>query len=122
MAGQAARGTRGHGRPSRRASSSALGGPVSGVGSAPAATAPTAASTPRRAATRPVPATRRTHRTLTALGLTPDEAANLTAYLCGLPVDSTSWSLRQINALLFFRELRRTGRFGRLDGRLDRLH
>jgi len=62
-------------------------------------------------------ATRRTYRTLTSLGLTPDEAANLTAFMCGLPVDVVRWSLRQINEILFLRELRRTGRFGRSDGR-----
>lgn len=62
-------------------------------------------------------ATRRTFRTLISLGLTPDEAANLTAFLCGLPVESARWSIRQVNELLFLRELRRTGRFGRTDGR-----
>jgi hypothetical protein len=62
-------------------------------------------------------ATRRTFLSLTALGLTPDEAANLTAFLCGIPVDGAHWSIRQVNALLFLRELRRTGRFGRADGR-----
>jgi len=68
------------------------------------------------------PATRRTYRTLTALGLTPDEAANLTAFMCGIPLEGTHWSLRQVNQLLFLRELRRTGRFGRLDGRPVRPH
>jgi hypothetical protein len=51
------------------------------------------------------------------LGLTPDEAANVTAFLCGLPVEGTRWSIRQVNVLLFLRELQRTGRFGRTDGR-----
>ncbi len=68
------------------------------------------------------PATRRTFRSLTALGMTPEEAANLTAFLCGLPVEGTHWSIRQVNQLLFLRELRRTGRFGRMDGRSARPH
>jgi hypothetical protein len=67
-------------------------------------------------------ATRRTYRSLTALGMTPEEAANLTAFLCGLPVEGTHWSIRQVNQLLFLRELRRTGRFGRMDGRSARPH
>ena len=66
------------------------------------------------------PATRRTFRSLTALGLTPEEAANLTAFMCGIPVEGTHWSIRQVNQLLFLRELRRTGRFGRKDGRAAR--
>jgi hypothetical protein len=44
--------------------------------------------------------------------LAPAEAANLTAYLCGIPVADRRWDLRQINQLLFLRELRRSGRFG----------
>jgi len=63
-----------------------------------------------------VPAPRRTYRTLTALGLSPDEAANLTAFMCGIPIEGTHWSIRQINELLFLRELQRSGRFGRKDG------
>jgi hypothetical protein len=68
------------------------------------------------------PATRRTFRTLTALGLSPEEASNLTAFMCGIPIDGARWSLRQVNELLFLRELQRTGRFGRSDGRPIRPH
>ena len=68
------------------------------------------------------PATRRTFRSLTGLGLTPDEAANLTAFMCGIPIEGATWSIRQVNQLLFLRELRRTGRFGRTDGRPPRPH
>jgi hypothetical protein len=60
--------------------------------------------------------TRRTVRLLTLRGLAPAEATNLTAYLCGLPVADNSWELRQINRLLFLRELNRQGRFGQADG------
>lgn len=68
------------------------------------------------------PATRRTYRSLTAMGLSPEEAGNLTAFMCGIPIDGTRWSIRQVNELLFLRELRRTGRFGRMDGRTARPH
>ena len=60
--------------------------------------------------------TRPTVRLLTLRGLAPSEAANLTAYLCGLPVADCHWELREINDLLFLRELNRTGRFGAADG------
>lgn len=52
-------------------------------------------------------------------GLAPDEAANLTAYLAGIAVRevTTSWTLRQINQLLFLREMNRTGQFAEtIDG------
>jgi hypothetical protein len=48
--------------------------------------------------------------------LAPAEAANLTAYMCGIPVADRRWDLREINKLLFLRELRRSGRFGPEDG------
>ena len=49
-------------------------------------------------------------------GLAPTEAANLTAYLCGISVGDATWSIPEINRLLFLRELNRTGRFGSEDG------
>ncbi len=55
--------------------------------------------------------TRSTYRLLTTRGFTPDEAAQLTAYLCGIPIADVHWSLDQIDRLLFLRELARTGRF-----------
>ena len=66
--------------------------------------------------------TRSTFRTLLLRGLTPDEAANLTAFLCGIPIAEVHWSLRQVNQLLFLRELARTGRFGAGDGGRIRPH
>jgi hypothetical protein len=56
-------------------------------------------------------ATRATYRSLLLKGLAPDEAANLTAYLCGIQVGVKTWTLREVNRLLFLRELQRTGRF-----------
>jgi hypothetical protein len=63
---------------------------------------------------------RQTYRKLTGLGLTADEAADLTAFMCGIPLDGAHWSLRQVHQLLFLRELQRTGRFGPKDGRPSR--
>jgi hypothetical protein len=54
--------------------------------------------------------------------MSPAEAANLTAFLCGIPVADVHWSLRQVNHLLFLREMARTGRFGPLDGDPPRTH
>jgi hypothetical protein len=71
---------------------------------------------PTATAAAPTPAPRQSYRALTILGLTTVEAENLTAVMCGIPLDGAHWSLRQINYLLFLRELRRTGRFGRTDG------
>ncbi len=65
-------------------------------------------------------ATRAMYRTLLVRGLTPDEAANLTAFLAGLTLGERPWTLNQVNRLLFLRELVRTGRFGGTDG--DRVH
>ncbi len=55
-------------------------------------------------------------------GLSPAEAANLTAFVCGLPATGHDWSLRQVNLLLFLREMNRTGRFGRTDGKVTLQH
>jgi hypothetical protein len=49
-------------------------------------------------------------------GLAPTEAANLTAFLCGIHVGEATWSIHEVNRLLFLRELNRTGRFGSEDG------
>jgi hypothetical protein len=66
--------------------------------------------------------TRSTYRQLLMKGLAPDEAANLTAFLCGIPVADVHWSLPQVNQLLFLRELARKGRFGPSDGEATRPH
>ncbi len=55
-------------------------------------------------------------------GFTATEAAALTAFLCGIPVADVHWSLRQVNQLLFLREMARTGRFGPRDGEPARPH
>jgi hypothetical protein len=63
-----------------------------------------------------MPLTRTTYRNLLLRGLTPDEASNLTAYLCGIPVGTQHWKIGEVNRLLFLRALQDTGRFGPEDG------
>jgi hypothetical protein len=63
--------------------------------------------------------TRTTYRNLIMRGLAPDEAANLTAYLAGIGVGGSHWTLRQINQLLFLRQMNRSGQFAEPT---DRLH
>jgi hypothetical protein len=63
-----------------------------------------------------------TYRNLVTRGLAPDEAATLTAFLCGIPIADARWSLRQVNQLLFLRALVQAGRFGSADGGTARLH
>jgi hypothetical protein len=84
-------------------------------------TAPQRSPSPSRSA-GDVLVTRSTYRLLQMKGLAPDEAANLMAFLCGIPVGDARWSLRQVNELLFLRELARTGRFGAADGEAPRPH
>ena len=59
--------------------------------------------------------TRETARALTLRGLAATEAANLTAYLCGIAVGNGRWKLSEINGLLFLRDLSRRGQFGPTD-------
>lgn len=56
--------------------------------------------------------TRAIFRFLLLRGLSEAEAANLTAFLCGLPIGERPWRLEEVNQLLFLRELHRSGRFG----------
>jgi hypothetical protein len=109
MAGQERRDTRAHERSFRPALSPVVAVVTeAGTGSA---TTPTG-STARTART----ATRATYRTLLLRGLAPEEAANLTAYLCGIQLGSQPWKLDEVNRILFLRELHGTGRFGINDG------
>ena len=47
-------------------------------------------------------------------GLTSDEAANLTAYICGIRAGERPWKVEEINRLLFLRNLHQR------DGAADR--
>jgi hypothetical protein len=49
--------------------------------------------------------------------MAPEEAANLTAFLAGLPVGEGHWTLKQINELLFLRRMAELGTFGGKDGK-----
>ena len=67
----------------------------------------------------PTPSPRTVSRLLQMRGMSPDEAANLTAFLYGLPTADLRWSLPQLNQLLFLRQMRQSGRFGRDDGSVN---
>ena len=55
--------------------------------------------------------TRAIYRALLVRGLRPGEAANLTAFLCEIPVGKQPWKIDEVNRLLFLRELHEAGRF-----------
>ena len=114
MAGQAPRGSRGHGRSSRPGSSSprARRPPWHGRGRV---STTAIVHRPSEPPATPTPATRAVYRLLLMKGLTPTEAASLTAFICGLPTSDLHWSVEQVNQLLFLRRMRQLGRFG--DGR-----
>ena len=114
MAGQARRGTRRQGRSSHDAPSWPVIAAVSAGASGSATAITTEASSPEPISA-PQPTTklptRATYRNLLLRGLAPEEAANLTAYLAGIQVGESHWTLRQINQLLFLRQMNRTGHF-----------
>ena len=107
MAGQARHGARGRGR-SSRAASWPLVAAASAVGSGSAIASTSSAATPSTTAELP---TRATYRNLVLRGLAPDQAAKLTAWLAGIGVGDAHWTLRQVNELLFLREMHRAGHF-----------
>jgi hypothetical protein len=121
MAGQAQRGSRGHGRSSRPGSSSpqAESGSAAAAGLAPT---PTRARRNVRSVATATLATKPVYRLLLMKGLTPAEAANLTAFICGLSTTDPRWSLKQVNQLLFLRAMQQSGRFGGADGAKRRTH
>ena len=118
MAGQDPRGVRGHGRSSRRGSSARTRGAAFEAVPGTASTAPSTTIDPPAATTAdlPIRTTLSAYRLLLMRGLSPDEAANLTAWTQGIPTTDLRWSLGQVNILLFLRALQRTGRFGADDG------
>jgi hypothetical protein len=63
----------------------------------------------------------RAYSQLVTRGFTPGEAGALAAYLEGLDVANHTWTLREVNGLLFLRHLNRTERFGKSDGERKRL-
>jgi hypothetical protein len=107
MAGQARRGARVQGS-SRAASSFPVLAAVSAAGSGSATATSSPAASPEAMPELP---TRATYRSLIIRGLAPDEAANLTAWMAGIGVGDSRWTLAQINQLLFLREMNRNGHF-----------
>ena len=61
--------------------------------------------------------TRATYRHLLLRGMAPEEAANLTAFLAGIPVGEGHWTLQQINQLLFLRRMAEPAGSASLDGK-----
>jgi len=123
MAGQAHHGSRDRGHSSRHGSPVALVGAASAVApGTEATTSVTSPAQPTNPATPPAPSPRSIWRLLQMKGMTPDEAANLTAFLYGLPTADLHWTLPQLNQLLFLRQMRQTGRFGETDGGHDLPH
>ena len=108
MAGQGPRGSRALERSCHRASSSGR----RAVRAAVAADVATSSPTIPPALPDLSQATRQTFRALLRKGLTIGEASNLTAYLCGIPLNDVQWSLAQVNKLLFVRELHRAKQIG----------
>jgi hypothetical protein len=60
--------------------------------------------------------TKSIYRGLLVRGFRPTEAANLTAFLCGIRVGDHQWKVDEVNRLLFLRELQSSGRFTVIDG------
>ncbi|MFL5778892.1 MAG: hypothetical protein ACJ761_08120 [Chloroflexota bacterium] len=56
------------------------------------------------------------YRGLLRKGLSAEEAATLTAFLCGIPIGEVHWTIGQVNRLLFYRAMNQVGRFGIDDG------
>ncbi|MEA2609448.1 MAG: hypothetical protein QOJ75_1691 [Chloroflexota bacterium] len=125
MAEHTQRGTRGHERSSRRDSRPAA--VAAGTANAPGfglTSESTIAGSETHSVPEMAPAATplATFRLLQNKGLTPGEAASLTAFMCGLPTSDLRWSLRQINQMLFLQRLYKLGRFDLRDGERTRPH
>ena len=118
MASQRPTGTRASGLRSRgdRSSVAAAGASAAESGSATSTRAAPSPKTPPATAPSAERTTRATYRLLVLRGLAPDEASNVTAYLCGIHVGTQRWKLSEVNRLLFLRSLVRGGSFGAADG------
>jgi hypothetical protein len=84
-----------------------------------AMSAPNFASTNHNATQAPN-APNHSYGELVARGFTDGEAGTLAAYLEGLDVAHHTWTLREVNGLLFIRQLNRANRFGQSDGDRNR--
>lgn len=120
MAGRAQRGSRDRGRSSPPGSQLALAAASEVVPGAASITS--MSSTTQAAPAAATPSPRAVWRLLQMKGMSPDEAANLTAFLYGLPTADLHWSMPQLNKILFLRSMRETGRLGSDDGGHDLPH
>ena len=118
MAGQEQHGSSDRARSSRDGSPLVLAAERSAGGSGSAPTISTAMPI-QAPSPSPTPSPRTVSRLLQMRGMSPDEAANLTAFLYGLPTADLRWSLPQLNQLLFLRQMRQSGRFGPDDGSIN---
>ncbi len=110
-------GTKASGHRSRVAGSWPVDAAVSAAGSGLAtSTREIESTTPEPAFPWRDTATLATYRLLLMKGLTTEEAANLTAFLCGIHVGDLHWKLIEVNRLLFLRRLAHNGAWGALDG------
>lgn len=117
-------GTKGSGRRSRAVRSwpAAEAASAGGSGSVTSTARPIRTLTPEPAFPWRDTATLATYRHLLLKGLTPEESANLTAFLCGIPVGELRWKLIEVNRLLFLRRLAQSGSWGAFDGTPGRVH
>ena len=117
-------GTKGSGRRSRAVRSwpAAEAASAGGSGSVTSTARPIRTLTPEPAFPWRDTATLATYRHLLTKGLQPGEAANLTAFLCGIPVSDIHWKLIEVNRMLFLRRLAQTGAWGPHDGGRGRPH
>jgi hypothetical protein len=67
--------------------------------------------TPVKASPSEGSSTQAIYRALLVRGLRPGEAANLTAFMCEIPVGRQPWKIDEVNRLLFLRQLHEAGRF-----------
>jgi hypothetical protein len=72
--------------------------------------------TQQRTSTNLQPTASETYRYFLARGFTQAEAANLAAYLGGLPLGDQPWTISEVSQILFLRELDRSAAFGPNDG------
>ena len=118
MASQQQRGSHDRGRSTHQRSALTLASvasvaSVDGSGRAPQGSTPSLTQPIDHPAPQPP---RAVSRLLQMKGMTPDEAASLTAFVYGLPISDLHWTLPQLNQLLFLRRLHQIGRFGGQDG------
>jgi len=77
--------------------------------------------TPHGTTTNTRPTASENYRHLLARGFRSAEAANLAAFMGGLPIGDQPWTIDAVSKILFLRELHRSSAFGPDDGEPRRL-